>query len=844
MNVSQIEQTLKEIYARPLSEGKNRHVVFWYDAQGDFVEEIDAVRLNTVKILKLTDANAFLTKYKIEKEDVSSNILVYSNLPKPMPRQNWLIDILKYSIEFSTDKSSLLMRDLGISDESLRTVIKKYSKFFNSQERLSRFRSYAIQEWSERNIHLAVLATLCKTDYIHFDEIVKKLLIEELNEQNKYWQAIEKFGDVKVFWELVESFYGRCEYKTLNELITSFCITHLHDLFTGTLPNEWKHYVLNRNTNGLVFINQFMHHSKDKQFYNEWAKLIQNEVKVDKYLPQWNSEDFIHCDTFPIFDDHFIKTITNHVSELVQDYTYYRKILTIRKKLHWFDQFEYEYEALNAAISCLEQFNESKQSLRETTKIALYEKYANQFYLLDQAYRQFFIAYDQAKEQEYLHDIKKLIEDTYGNGYLDQLSVHWSNAVMQDKTWPIPGIKQQQNFFDEFVHPHLKREERVFVIISDALRFEAANELVDQLNQMSKASTNLEAMQGVIPSYTTLGMASLLPHQSIEFVANEVKVDGQSTKSLQDREKILKRNESEAIAVSYTEIKDMKRKMRDLFKGKKLIYIYHNTIDARGDHSSTEHEVFFAVRDALNEIKTMIFDLVNNVSATNVYVTADHGFIYQRGALAAYDKTQLVNVTSELEKRRFIITKDQAKLNESTMSIPLNYLDQNSDLMAIVPRGTMRYAKKGAGANFVHGGAMLQEIVVPVLTFKNDRSSSDKNAVKLVNVQLTNISRKITSKITYLEFFQMEKVTIKRLPLRLTAYFVNEAGERVSNENILLAESSSDQPQERTFKEKFVLKSLSYDKTKSYYLILEDEIQQSLYEKIPFVFDLTESELY
>ena len=47
-------------------------------------------------------------------------------------------------------------------------------------------------------------------------------------------------------------------------------------------------------------------------------------------------------------------------------------------------------------------------------------------------------------------------------------------------------------------------------------------------------------------------------------------------------------------------------------------------------------------------------------------------------------------------------------------------------------------------------------------------------------------------------------------------------------------------PENRTYREKFTLRDMAYDKNKEYYLILEDEDKpvEKLYERIPFKIDL------
>ncbi len=139
MDLKQIKTLLEDTFNKELSEGKKRHIVFWYDDNGEFKEDIDALDLENAKILKLTKNNYFFVKYQLEKADTESNYLIYIPFGKPNPRENYLLDILKYSMEFSTDKATVIMRDLNISDDSLKSTFRKYIKFFNNKDRYRDF---------------------------------------------------------------------------------------------------------------------------------------------------------------------------------------------------------------------------------------------------------------------------------------------------------------------------------------------------------------------------------------------------------------------------------------------------------------------------------------------------------------------------------------------------------------------------------------------------------------------------------------------------------------------------------------------------------------------------------
>ena len=61
----------------------------------------------TQKILKLADNNAFYIKYLLEKKDTRS-ITWYTPLQPSQIRDNWLLDIVKYSMGFQPTRQFLL----------------------------------------------------------------------------------------------------------------------------------------------------------------------------------------------------------------------------------------------------------------------------------------------------------------------------------------------------------------------------------------------------------------------------------------------------------------------------------------------------------------------------------------------------------------------------------------------------------------------------------------------------------------------------------------------------------------------------------------------------------------
>lgn len=845
MNLKQIKNVLTETFNKELDYGKKRHIVFWYDEEGEFACDIDELILDNVRLLKLTQSNSYTIKYEIEKVDKISHFLIYANMQKPDPRRNYILDILKYSIEFSTDKTTAIMREIGVKDDTLREVFKKYLKFFNNKERYAAYAAYGIENYTEEKIDIAVISALCKSDICDIEEVIKILFLEELKEKNRYLEAIDKFGDIEAFWLLIEKYYGfNSVDKSLEKLMILFMITNLDYTLNETIPKNWQKYVSSKKADCIVFINHFMNHSIDAKIYDVLADKIEGMVNIDQYIKGWDIDNYIKCDGFKVFDEAIINKLVDQLLNDICEYDKYSQIIQMRRTTHFFNIFAQEYEAINAAIELFKMKKNIGAFIRQHKTHEFIEKYIKEYYVIDKAYRRFYVAFDKSFDKETLIKLKEKVENTYVNWFVDELSVKWSNAISDElkDDWNIPIITQQKDFYNTFIKSHVSKGERVFVVISDALRYEAAKEFSETLNIGRKGFTEIAAMQGAIPSYTKLGMASLLPNSSIEINDRaEIIVDGVNSDGTDNRQKVLSKYSNEAIAIRYKDLVEMSRaEFRKTFNGKKLIYIYHNSIDARGDHAATEREVFNAVDEAFKELKTLVNDLINNVSASNIYITADHGFIYKRGSITENDKITK-NIDDSLAlRRRFIIT-DKKEDMEGTMCFSMDYiLGKDSGKYVTVPRGSNRFKVQGEGANFVHGGAMLQEIVIPVIKFKNDRSKSGKANIKKVEVKLTNISRKITSGITYLEFFQTEKVEDKKVTLRLKIYFADVEGNRISNENIIIADSKSKKPEERSYKEKFTLRSMAYDKIKKYYLVMEDEEEmvENIYEKIGFNIDI------
>lgn len=836
MNLDEIRKVLNEMFEKPTYE-KKRHIVFWYDEEAGFTEYIDELNLENARTIKLTENNFFYVRYEIEKVDTDSNILIYTNMSKPIAKENWLLDIYKYSMEFSTEKIVVIMRDFNVHDVSLTKLFKEYSKFFDNQERYKTLKNYNIKGFTEEIMHISIMSAICKLPVPNFEELLRVLFKDLLENKKNYYESIEKFGNIDAFWDIVKKHYGYDLDRKLDKLMIFMCLTYTSDVLDTDIDRSWTNYISPRKTDCIVFINQFMRNSEYVDVFDKLSSKVESTIKIEEFVSKLDIQKYIRCDTFKYFDESIIKNLAEMINSDANEFESYLSIIRHRQPLHFYKDYKNHYDAIKNAIEMFKVKYSLEYGIREESPLDMVNKYykddVNGYYLIDKAYRKFYTAFDALDNKDILIDLKDKVEKTYNNWYLDEISIKWSNSISDNlnEEWRIPGILPQKMFYSNFIEAY---NQRVFVIISDALRYESARELTDILNLERQGSCDITAMLGSIPSITKLGMASLLPNRKISIENNDICVDGISSEGTKNREKILKSKNSESLAIRYEDMKDLSSTdFRALFTGKKVIYIYHNSIDATGDDPLKERNVFDAVENTFKEISLLVSQLIDRSSATNIYITSDHGFLYKREQLESSDKISIDTNNSYGRRYAFSDSKEQ---QAGVLTFSMNYiLGENSNKFVNVPRGEIRFAKQGAGSNYVHGGASLQEIIIPVIKLKNTKNQG-KNIENKVDVELQTTTKKITTNEPYITFFQKDRVDEKKLPRTLKVYLEDELGNKVSSEVLIIADSKSQDAENRLYKVKLTLKSVEYDRRNRYYLVMMDEDME--YSREEFVIDI------
>ena len=843
MDADRVVQDLNMRFALPLKEFYKRRIIFWYDEEQEFIDKIADINLDNAKIVTLDRTNSFAVKKLLNVDDVESNYLVYCPIAFEQESARWLYDVDLYSEEFRADLISIWLNELSLpANSEMRKVVKGYRKFFNAKDRRNKISGLKELPVTAKDLHLAVMAVLCAQKIAQPNFIILSVLQAGLdNDTNVLYQNLVNYEADKIFWQLIAQATGYyADEPKLEELATHILLTTL----TRTMPVEHlkglEHYISESNQAYCFDLISEWKNSPDVE--ELFAVTVSTESKLDlhKRFMYLNVNELALSEVFPSINEVILVKCLKDISNHNVNADLLMQIVEKRRTSAWYEKVANYYEGIMLVAKMHNFYKEHSAGFHIVDPRKLWEEYTDKYYIMDTYYREFckyFVATSKDNNddlRELFHGAMDYVEDLYNHWYLGQLGESWTKACEDelDKYGCVLNVSKQKDFYKNKVS---FADSRVFVIVSDSLRYEVGAVLSEQLRRETQSEVTLGSMQAIFPTITKFGMAALLPHKELTAEIKStakterlaILADGQSTES-NNRENVLKSANVNSVALQYKVLAGLKRAERlELVKGKNVVYIYHDKID--GASHGDENSVFAACDEAIEEIKNMVRIIVNDFGGTRVFITADHGFLYTHKALnedAKVDKTTDSNLDVEYG-RRYAIMQKEAK---PQYLLPVKFFEGNSEFVAFAPRENIRIKMRGAGINFVHGGISLQEMVVPLIDYRYLRNSSKdykanprKYDTKPVTIKLLSSTRKISNMIFTQEFYQEEPVSFNREAANYEVYFVDEEGKVISDVQKIIADKTSENIQERSYRCTFNLKSQQYKNTACYYLVIRNE---------------------
>lgn len=812
LNLKQITDKLNSEFASDV-----RKLVFWYDANAEFVDDVDTLELNNAKVLHLEPDNQFYIKHFLECVDTTTHYLVYAPFAKPSIRDNHLADTIRYSKEFFADRASLLVIDLGI-EERYKFLLQKYSKFFANKDRTQKFADFEMEKPNQSMIEIGLMSVLCKSKTASFEEVLRCILTDDGFVDNKYLVEFEKYDLLDAFWQQADVAFGYNDPKpTLEKLIITMFVTYASKAIHTDMPQAWKPFVSYKSGNIIAFTDNLMNSYLYGERYDEVSEMVYNAINGKTHLAKMEIETLVDCNIFSGVDEFIIAWLiarleNEDIGAKLNGKTI-PEICVDRRKKHFGKKFRSEYFIIENAYHIIS--GGSYQPISGIRNII--KEYTESAYKTDRRYRYFYYYLDSMEDTTAYEKVRDLVENIYTNEYLNKITSNWNTEYAEANG--DTGLTLQRDFFNKYVN---YAKERTVVIISDAFRYEVAHSLFEKLQADEKCAASITAMQGVLPSYTPLGMASLLPHKTLEYNQNyDVIVDGKVCVSTEQREELLREYKVNSKCIQFDSLKNMKQAdLRTVFTGQDVVYVYHNQVDARGDKAASENEVFTACEEAIEEIHTLIRRISSQANTHHFLITADHGFIYKRDKIQTSDKIGGASAKSNSIGQRYAIGNEVINTDGVCNTSLGAILGNDDERIVSFPLASDIFKVAGAGQNFVHGGCSPQEMLVPLIDVKVERGKKETSVAEIALVSLTS---KITNLITTLDFVQTEPVSdvVKETTYRI--YFVSDGNERISNENICIADRKDKDTMKRMFRFRFSFKNKQYNKSQKYYLVAFDD---------------------
>lgn len=821
-------------------------ILFFFDESREYEEEVKGLDLQDIHI-EVWENDPFTLKCKLIDELSSSNVLLYLPIKQPTTKDDFqnfpLMGLLLANKELQLDNVGAFMEKYQLQrhQKSLVSKYKKELKYSGVQEvckpilKASNFEEPALQR--------ALVSSFLNFKTIEpWTILVGKLLTLSIDGDAKNLQrVVKKLKDLSfedVVLRHIQEVTGTAIQNIDNTSLLHVAKAVLYNKITQTIgiAKATDPYATLKieDITKITRLNQMLQEVERqpqlKLAFDGLLEKVSKDIKGSKLIEVYGEDA-----NFAEFNAEMIWTILekmqSHISTAPSG---------IIKKL--------ETLSLQSNLSLVVQ-----QVLKYSIQVAKVHKYINKIstYILDKPeeyvhwYTKDLYKVDSSFRRAIL--IKKSIDDTEIPNHFEFESMQLGLNATYDKhtdtlnrewlrclnhfnfNYNKINVPKQYDFYQTEI---ADKDQKVVVIISDALRYEAGYELLSQMHGDPKNTAEIRYMLASIPSKTNVGMAQLLPGNNFEFNSGDIKIDSVSASSTY-RSNILESFNPSSLAVQYAALDGLSvPDTRKIFKND-LVYVYHDVIDATGDVRASERRTFDAVKDSIEELKKFVKSLHASYNVAKVFITADHGFLYNDKKIEDKDKEQLPSEDIILTHNRYYATNGLSK-PDLGYSIPLSATTKfKDDIYITIPFSVNRYKKGGVGHQFVHGGGSLQELIVPLIESSRKR---EKVTRKVNPILLHKGTLRIVSNILKLNILQEKEVSRLEKARNITVGLYKDSV-IVSNQIEIILNSTSESPSDRLFAVELILKADAanesflklkiFDKEDLLNPIIEERVQNS-----------------
>ncbi len=460
-----------------------------------------------------------------------------------------------------------------------------------------------------------------------------------------------------------------------------------------------------------------------QDIYIERAETIEKELDLPKKCAE--IKDFGIRESFPFEERSFFMQAIAALEK--DDVDQVRQILGRHTTSVWNSQGETsaQWLILQNALSLIESCEDAERQLADHTQSqdSLIGFYLNSLREVDRLQREFEQSTANHIDQKgHLQIVIKRARESYRNLVSEVQSVFVKH--LESTGWPPTGMLANTDVFDKLVAPRLKESgRRVAYLKIDALRYELGVALHKQLTE--DGQVEIQAAFAQLPTVTPVGMASLLPGAGSELhISREndkaIPCLGETPlKNVTARMNVLKTQYGQRF--SEAKLTDFIRPKFKLDEGVELLVIRSSEMD---EHLELSPETTLElIGGSLKRIRVAIHKL-GGMGFDEAIIVTDHGFFLNAHAEAGDLGNKPPGNWITLHDRCLL---GDGTANASNYVVAADHLGIRGDFNQVAgPRGMVAYRD---GLLYFHGGASLQEAVVPVITIKlqTESESGPKN---------------------------------------------------------------------------------------------------------------------
>lgn len=781
-------------------------ILFFFDPEEDYLEEVNQLDLPDINIKKYNNT-PFTTKYELVMQLKTEKVFLYLPMASPQNQKAYhdfpLMGLLLANKELQLDNVGEFMERYSLQRHQKKLIAKYIAELKYTTVQKVCEPILTASRINEAILHRGLVSAFLKFKKIESWPILfAKLMIlaakDDTTELNRILKRIASLN----FTEDVLAYGKDKTGLTIHSLdvpgLVQAAQMVLYNMITQDLPKSTKDpyaslkiedSTLFTQLNQLVF--EVERHSALANDFKELLLKMNRFIKGEALIELYGSDAPFTVYTAPMIWELLAKTqqhLEGNPKEVIA--TVERVSLQQDIAVNIANTLKF----IRFAAQVQQHILEVDTYVLNTPELYV-KQYTQHWYRIDKTYRLALSSYraldtPEIPEKVALEDIHNTLNASYEK-HTETLNREWLACLNQFKfDYKKIQVPKQYDFYNTEV---ANQDQKVVVIISDALRYEVGEHLLSELHADTKNTAEMRYMLASIPSKTNIGMAQLLPRKKVQFNEGVIKINEIDNSGIENRTKILKAINPEARAIQYADIEGMDRvEIRELFKDD-VVYVYHDVIDATGDKKPSERRTFEVAKEAIKELKQFIKKLHSSYNVAKVFVTADHGFLYNDREIQEKEKEQLPKHDLVRSHNRYYLTSESVD-PELGYCIPLSATTVfQENLFVTIPAATNRYKKQGVGHQFVHGGGSLQELVVPLI----ESSRKREKVTKKVNPVLVHKGTlRIVSNILRINVLQENEVSRfeKERTIKLGLYKDNAL---VSNEEELVLNSTSESPSER-----------------------------------------------